>query len=183
MFILQAEFVLTYLHHINMSNATDQLVAVRSAFASVNKGSEVNEESWMTCRSFVCPPISLTQRYSQWCTTNWGELLQPGPLSLSLLDSILIVASSTNDFSRRSTVSRDFLIVSYSNLGLDRNGAPPFIWKFAQHPDSFQRGLQQMVSVGIYGHESAQLRFGCRPMKDSMYISFSRLHAAARPFS
>ncbi|KAJ7753694.1 hypothetical protein B0H14DRAFT_2635573 [Mycena olivaceomarginata] len=114
-----------------MSNATDQLVAVRSAFASVNKGSEVNEESWMTCRSFVCPPISLTQRYSQWCTTNWGELLQPGPLSLSLLDSILIVASSTNDFN------------------LDRNGAPPFIWKFAQHPDSFQRGLQQMANEGF----------------------------------
>jgi hypothetical protein len=140
-----------------MSNATDQLVAVRSAFSSVNKGSEVNEESWMTCGSFVCPPISLTQRYSQWCTTNWGELLQPAPLSLSLLGSILIVASSTNDFSRRSTVSRDFLIVSYSNLGLDSKappGAPPFVWKFVQHPDSFKSCLQQMVSVGIYGRES-----------------------------
>jgi len=33
-----------------------------------------------------------------WCNTNWGDLLQPAPLSIALLGSIMVLASSTEDF-------------------------------------------------------------------------------------
>ncbi|KAJ7342409.1 hypothetical protein DFH08DRAFT_963166 [Mycena albidolilacea] len=35
---------------------------------------------------------------TQWRSTHWGEILQPAPLSISLLGSILIISSSTDDF-------------------------------------------------------------------------------------
>ncbi|KAJ7779494.1 hypothetical protein DFH07DRAFT_936282 [Mycena maculata] len=76
-----------------------QLADTRLAVASVTTSKQVNQDSWM----------------AQWCTTNWGDLLQPAPLSISLLGSILIIASSTDDFS------------------LDSNAPPPFTWKHALH--------------------------------------------------
>ncbi|KAF8215430.1 hypothetical protein K438DRAFT_1801232, partial [Mycena galopus ATCC 62051] len=69
-----------------MSDDSQQLVSTRQAIASVSTGKVVNQDAWMT----------------QWCSTNWGDLLQPAPLSISLLGSILIIASSTNDFSLNS---------------------------------------------------------------------------------
>jgi hypothetical protein len=35
---------------------------------------------------------------SIWCNNNWGSLLQPAPLSIALLGSIMVLASSTDDF-------------------------------------------------------------------------------------
>ncbi|KAF7339192.1 hypothetical protein MVEN_01996500 [Mycena venus] len=99
-----------------MSNANQQLVSARTAIASVTKGAAVNEDSWM------------------WCSTNWGDLLQPAPLSIALLGSILIIASSTQDFSLDSKAPA---------------GCPPFEWKYALRPDSFKTCLQQMVNDGF----------------------------------
>ncbi|KAF8175917.1 hypothetical protein K438DRAFT_1979424 [Mycena galopus ATCC 62051] len=100
-----------------MSASTQDLVAARNAFQSVTSGAAVNQDSWMT----------------QWCSTNWGDLLQPAPLSIALLGSILIIASSVDDFSLNSKAPP---------------GAPPFVWKYARHPDSFKACLQQMVGNG-----------------------------------
>lgn len=41
---------------------------------------------------------ALTLFRSMWCNTNWGDLLQPAPLSIALLGSLMVIASSTNDF-------------------------------------------------------------------------------------
>lgn len=41
-----------------------------------------------------------------WCNTNWGQLLQPAPLSIALLGSVLIIAASTEDFCK--TFFHDF---------------------------------------------------------------------------
>ncbi|KAJ7261590.1 hypothetical protein C8J57DRAFT_1336592 [Mycena rebaudengoi] len=87
---------------------------VTHALQSVDTGHDVNEEAWMT----------------QWCSTNWGVLLQPAPLSISLLGSILIIASSTDDFSLISTVPK---------------GAPKVTWKYASDPQSFKTCLEQMA--------------------------------------
>ncbi|KAF7369621.1 hypothetical protein MVEN_00292900 [Mycena venus] len=103
---------------------SQQLVSARQAIATVSTGKVVNQDAWMT----------------QWCTTNWGDLLQPAPLSISLLGSILIIASSTDDFSLDSKAPA---------------GCPPFEWKFAQHPDSFKSCLQQMVGDGYTAFETA----------------------------
>ncbi|KAF8145362.1 hypothetical protein K438DRAFT_1991885 [Mycena galopus ATCC 62051] len=101
-----------------------QLVSARKAIASVSSGKQVNQDAWMT----------------QWCSTNWGDLLQPAPLSISLLGSILIIASSTDDFSLESKAPP---------------GCPPFEWKHALHPDSFKSCLQQMVGDGYTAFETA----------------------------
>ncbi|KAJ7105003.1 hypothetical protein C8R44DRAFT_807438 [Mycena epipterygia] len=103
---------------------SQQLVLARNAIASVTTGKAVNQDAWMT----------------QWCSTSWGDLLQPAPLSISLLGSILIIASSTDDFSLDSKVP---------------DGCPPFDWKFALHPDSFKSCLQQMVGDGYTAFETA----------------------------
>ncbi|KAJ7359545.1 hypothetical protein DFH08DRAFT_412424 [Mycena albidolilacea] len=71
---------------------------------------------------------------TQWCSSNWGDLLQPAPLSIALLGSILIIASSTDDFSLDSKAPP---------------GCPPFEWKYALRPDSFKTCLQQMVNDGF----------------------------------
>ncbi|KAJ7450631.1 hypothetical protein FB451DRAFT_1527301 [Mycena latifolia] len=107
-----------------MSDDSQQLVSARNAIASVNSGHAVNQDAWMT----------------QWCSTNWGDLLQPAPLSIALLGSILIIASSTDDFSLDSKAPA---------------GCPPFPWKYALHPDSFKSCLQQMVGDGYTAFETA----------------------------
>ncbi|THH18816.1 hypothetical protein EW146_g2223 [Bondarzewia mesenterica] len=55
----------------------------RASIAAVSSGKEANEEAWM----------------AHWCSSNWAELLQPAPLSIALLGSILCTASGTDDFS------------------------------------------------------------------------------------
>ncbi|KAJ7211703.1 hypothetical protein GGX14DRAFT_362543 [Mycena pura] len=108
-----------------------ELVSAREAVASVSTGKQVNQDAWMT----------------QWCSTNWGDLLQPAPLSISLLGSILIIASSTDDFSKRA----DY-------IGLDSKtppGCPKFTWTYALHPNSFKTCLQQMVGNGYTAFETA----------------------------
>ncbi|KAJ7203357.1 hypothetical protein GGX14DRAFT_369697 [Mycena pura] len=115
-----------------MSNS-QQLVSTRKVIASVSTGKAVNQDAWMT----------------QWCSTNWGDLLQPAPLSISLLGSILIIASSTDDFSGCS---------SHIISGLNSKappGCPPFKWNHALHPDSFKSCLQQMVGDGYTAFETA----------------------------
>ncbi|KAJ7234063.1 hypothetical protein C8J57DRAFT_1380995 [Mycena rebaudengoi] len=97
---------------------------VTHALQSVDTGHDVNEEAWMT----------------QWCSTNWGVLLQPAPLSISLLGSILIIASSTDDFSLISTVPK---------------GAPKVTWKYASDPQSFKTCLEQMVNDGYKAFDTA----------------------------
>ncbi|KAJ7144362.1 hypothetical protein C8R44DRAFT_725306 [Mycena epipterygia] len=94
-----------------------QLVAARNAIARVNAGKAANQDAWM----------------AQWCSTNWVDLLQPAPLSLSLLGAILIIASSTDDFNLDKRVP---------------SGCPPFEWKYASRSESFQTCLQQMVGEG-----------------------------------
>ncbi|KAJ6541351.1 hypothetical protein B0H19DRAFT_958230 [Mycena capillaripes] len=119
-----------------MSNANQQLVSARNAIASVTKGAAVNEDAWMT----------------QWCSTNWGDLLQPAPLSIALLGSILIIASSTDDFSACS----DLLGATIYRLDAKAPAnCPPFQWKFALRPDSFKSCLQQMVGDGYTAFETA----------------------------
>ncbi|KAF7340559.1 hypothetical protein MSAN_02127400 [Mycena sanguinolenta] len=109
-----------------MSSSQD-LSTVRSTIASVTTGKAVNQDAWMTT----------------WCSTNWGELLQPAPLSISLLGSVLIIASSTDDFSLDSKAPA---------------GCPPFVWKYALRPDSFKSCLQQMVGDGYRAFETAHAK-------------------------
>ncbi|CCM02016.1 uncharacterized protein FIBRA_04092 [Fibroporia radiculosa] len=105
-----------------MSNS--DLVAYHDAIKKVNSGANVNQDAWM----------------NMWCNTNWGSLLQPAPLSIALLGSILILASGTKDFS---------LIVDKPQ------GVPDFKWQYAQHPDSFKACLMQMVGAGYTAFETA----------------------------
>lgn len=76
---------------------------------------------------------------TMWCNSNWGELLQPAPLTVSLLGSIIILAASTTDFSLVST-----------------GEAKPYIWQYALYPGSFKTCLQQMVGDGLTAYESAE---------------------------
>ncbi|KAF7340560.1 hypothetical protein MSAN_02127500 [Mycena sanguinolenta] len=111
---------------IDMSSSQD-LATVRTTIGSVTTGKAVNQDAWMTT----------------WCSTNWGELLQPAPLSISLLGSVLIIASSTDDFSLDSKAPE---------------GCPPFVWKYALRPDSFKSCLQQMVGDGYRAFETAHAK-------------------------
>ncbi|EMD39269.1 hypothetical protein CERSUDRAFT_122690 [Gelatoporia subvermispora B] len=99
-----------------MSSEQQALQAVNS----ISSGKLVNQDSWMT----------------MWCNTNWGDLLQPAPLSIALLGSIFIIASSTDDFS----------------LQTEDN---PGKWDHAKYPDSFKACLQQMVGDGYKAFEGA----------------------------
>ncbi|CCM02017.1 uncharacterized protein FIBRA_04093 [Fibroporia radiculosa] len=105
-----------------MSN--QDLADIHAATLTINSGTNVNQDAWM----------------ATWCNTNWGTLLQPAPLSVALLGSILIMASSTQDFS---------LIVAKPQ------GAPDFKWQYAEHPDSFKACLMQMVGNGYTAFETA----------------------------
>ncbi|KAF7339191.1 hypothetical protein MVEN_01996400 [Mycena venus] len=107
-----------------MSASAQQVVSARSAIASVTTGTAANQDAFMT----------------QWCSTNWGDLLQPAPLSISLLGSILLISSSTSDFSLDSKAPP---------------GCPPFEWKYARHPDSFKACLMQMVGDGYLAFMTA----------------------------
>ncbi|KAI0701082.1 hypothetical protein BC835DRAFT_1265443, partial [Cytidiella melzeri] len=98
----------------------------RTAIARVNTGKNANEDSWMT----------------MWCNTNWGDLLQPAPLSIALLGSVLVIASSTDDF-----CSCDSLLIS-CDLTHFGHSSLPYKWQYATHPGSFKACLMQMVKEG-----------------------------------
>ncbi len=63
--------------------SSQSLSQYREIIATLSGGEEVNEEALMT----------------MWYSTNWIEILQPAPLSIALLGSVLCIASGTNDFS------------------------------------------------------------------------------------
>ena len=63
--------------------SSESLALYRNTIASLSLGKDANEEAWMT----------------MWSSSNWAELLQPAPLSIALLGSVLCIASGTNDFS------------------------------------------------------------------------------------
>ncbi|KAF8647344.1 hypothetical protein AX16_006806 [Volvariella volvacea WC 439] len=98
------------------------LAATRNAIAKVSTGKQVNEDSWMT----------------MWCNTNWGDLLQPAPLSIALLGSVMIISASTDDFSL-----------------VNAEDAVPYKWQYATHPGSFKACLMQMVGNGYTAFGSA----------------------------
>ncbi|KAF8548700.1 hypothetical protein OG21DRAFT_1516026 [Imleria badia] len=100
-------------------SSTD-LAQVRNAISQVSRGKDVNEDSWMV----------------MWCNTNWGDLLQPAPLSIALLGSLMVISSSTSDFS---------LISGNTDLKLT----------YAKYPTSFKTCLQQMVGDGYIAFETA----------------------------
>ncbi|KAI0804810.1 hypothetical protein BC629DRAFT_1580916 [Irpex lacteus] len=91
------------------------LAETRAAIAHVNTGKNANEDSWMT----------------MWCNTNWGDLLQPAPLSIALLGSIMVISASTDDF---SLINTDDVV--------------PYKWQYAKVPGSFKACLMQMVNEG-----------------------------------
>jgi hypothetical protein len=64
-------------------SSSQSLARYRETIATLSFGKDANEEAWMT----------------MWCSSNWAELLQPAPLSIALLGSVLCIASGTNDFS------------------------------------------------------------------------------------
>ncbi|KAG9311531.1 hypothetical protein JVU11DRAFT_7735 [Chiua virens] len=100
--------------------SSTELIQVRNAVSQISKGKDVNEDAWMV----------------MWCNTNWGDLLQPAPLSIALLGSLMVIASSTNDFSLVSD-----------------NKATNFT--YAKYPTSFKTCLQQMVGDGYTAFETA----------------------------
>ncbi|KAI0804789.1 hypothetical protein BC629DRAFT_1591020 [Irpex lacteus] len=91
------------------------LAETRSAIARVNTGKNANEDGWMT----------------MWCNANWGDLLQPAPLSIALLGSIMVISASTDDFSLINT-----------------DDDVPYNWQYAKFPGSFKTCLMQMVNEG-----------------------------------
>ncbi|KAG9043595.1 hypothetical protein FS837_009341 [Tulasnella sp. UAMH 9824] len=108
--------------------SSNELVVAKKTIATFTAAKQVNQDAWMT----------------MWCNTNWGDLLQPAPLSIALLGSILVIASSTDDFS----------------LLTERNPndtSPAVTWEFAKHPDSFKSCLQQMVADGSQAFESSHI--------------------------
>ncbi|KAJ7835232.1 hypothetical protein B0H14DRAFT_2590376 [Mycena olivaceomarginata] len=107
-----------------MSTA-QKLTNTYTALQTVNEGHQINQDDWMTL----------------WCSTNWGALLQPAPLSISLLGAILILASSTADFSLIDDVPE---------------GAPEYKWQYATRPESFKACLEQMAGDGSKAFETAQ---------------------------
>ncbi|KAH9049762.1 hypothetical protein EDB83DRAFT_2522625 [Lactarius deliciosus] len=106
------------------ANSSQSLAQYRETIAALSGGKDANEEAWMT----------------MWCSSNWAELLQPAPLSIALLGSVLCIASGTNDFSL---------------LTQPPEGVPKFQWKYVRHPDSFKTCLMQMVGDGYIAFENA----------------------------
>jgi hypothetical protein len=79
------------------------LQAIRTIIARLNSGKNANEDSWMTYVSLIrCMALTLSIflffSFRMWNGTNWGDLLQPAPLALALLGTIMTVASSLDDF-------------------------------------------------------------------------------------
>ncbi|KAI9435041.1 hypothetical protein H4582DRAFT_2079955 [Lactarius indigo] len=106
------------------ASSSQSLAQYRETIATLSGGKDANEEAWMT----------------MWCSSNWAELLQPAPLSIALLGSVLCIASGTNDFSL---------------LTQPPEGVPKFQWKYVKHPDSFKTCLMQMVGDGYIAFENA----------------------------
>ncbi|KAH9159276.1 hypothetical protein EDB89DRAFT_2051398 [Lactarius sanguifluus] len=106
------------------ASSSQNLAQYRETIAALSGGKDANEEAWMT----------------MWCSSNWAELLQPAPLSIALLGSVLCIASGTNDFSL---------------LTQPPEGVPKFQWKYVRHPDSFKTCLMQMVGDGYIAFENA----------------------------
>ncbi|KAH9021307.1 hypothetical protein EDB85DRAFT_2152510 [Lactarius pseudohatsudake] len=106
------------------ASSSQSLAQYRETIAALSGGKDANEEAWMT----------------MWCSSNWAELLQPAPLSIALLGSVLCIASGTNDFSL---------------LTQPPEGVPKFQWKYVRHPDSFKTCLMQMVGDGYIAFENA----------------------------
>ncbi|KAI0683167.1 hypothetical protein BC835DRAFT_1473001 [Cytidiella melzeri] len=79
---------------------------------------------------------------SMWCNTNWGDLLQPAPLSIALLGSILVISSSTDDFCLYTSL---LSCIMQSDSSLWTYTA---LWQYATHPGSFKACLMQMVNEG-----------------------------------
>ena len=73
-------------------SSSQSLAQYRETIATLSGGKEANEEAWMT----------------MWCSSNWAELLQPAPLSIALLGSVLCIASGTDDFSAYPHACRAF---------------------------------------------------------------------------
>ncbi|KAH8982080.1 hypothetical protein EDB92DRAFT_1952575 [Lactarius akahatsu] len=96
------------------ASSSQSLAQYRETIAALSGGKDANEEAWMT----------------MWCSSNWAELLQPAPLSIALLGSVLCIASGTNDFSL---------------LTQPPEGVPKFQWKYVRHPDSFKTCLMQVI--------------------------------------
>ncbi len=77
------------------------LAETRSAIARVNTGKNANEDGWMTFVAKIYCCCSCSYGFldcSMWCNANWGDLLQPAPLSIALLGSIMVISASTDDF-------------------------------------------------------------------------------------
>ncbi|KAI0086014.1 hypothetical protein BDY19DRAFT_895518 [Irpex rosettiformis] len=104
------------------------LAETRSAIARVNTGKNANEDSWMT----------------MWCNTNWGDLLQPAPLSIALLGSIMVIAASTDDFCSYGFTQ----FVQIPSALVSTDDAVPYKWEYARVPGSFKACLMQMVNEG-----------------------------------
>ncbi|KAK7054727.1 hypothetical protein VNI00_003190 [Paramarasmius palmivorus] len=86
-----------------------------NAIATVSTGQQTNEDGWMT----------------MWCSTNWGDLLQPAPLSIALLGSVIVIAAASDDFSLANA-----------------DDSVQYQWKYITRPGSFKACLMQMVSDG-----------------------------------
>ncbi|KAI0339038.1 hypothetical protein BDW22DRAFT_1361941 [Trametopsis cervina] len=105
---------------------SSDLATTRSTIAEISTGKDANQDGWMM----------------MWCNTNWGDLLQPAPLSIALLGSIMIIASSTDDFSL-----------------INADAPVPYVWECAKFPGSFKACLMQMVNEGYtaFGTADAQM--------------------------
>ncbi|KIJ62951.1 hypothetical protein HYDPIDRAFT_41638 [Hydnomerulius pinastri MD-312] len=101
--------------------SSTELADARNAISRVSRGKDVNEDSWMT----------------MWCNANWGDLLQPAPLSIALLGSLMVIASSTDDFSLLSAENTNVKLL------------------YTKYPTSFKTCLQQMVGEGYTAFETA----------------------------
>jgi hypothetical protein len=82
---------------------------------------------------------------STWTRMNFADLLQPAPLSIALLGSLCVLASSTQDFS---------LVVK----PVEGYPASKIEWKVVKHPHSFKTCLQQLIQAGTTGETQGACR-------------------------
>ncbi|EIN05300.1 hypothetical protein PUNSTDRAFT_137982 [Punctularia strigosozonata HHB-11173 SS5] len=115
------------------------LITVTNAVNAASQGHDINNDQWM----------------NMWCNTNWGDLLQPAPLSISLLGSVMIIASSTDDFSLISDSGDSTVPSNTTTQPASTSAQPQVTWQFAKYPDSFKACLQQMVGDGYTAFEGA----------------------------
>lgn len=97
-----------------------EVVKAQNALNSISSGKAINNDEFV----------------HMWANTNWGELLQPAPLSISVIGSILVLAASTDDFS----------------LVTERRVDD---WKFAKYPESFKTSLEQVVGDSFEAFSTA----------------------------